>query len=147
MGKPIVNLTQAAQLEMIEDLLKPIIKSNPKLFVIALNNVSSHGGVFEDTNVWLDDNDNFLNEWFRSIDSMRAAVNRSMTDYYSKLDYVIYDLEKVGIFGDKIPAYTYKEITDVNDKKYLKKLSDLIKANKPKRKKSVDEVVDVKILM
>jgi hypothetical protein len=50
----------------------------PKYFLIALNNVSSHGEVFEKNfNEFLDDEDKFLGKWFDGIEGMLKAVKEA----------------------------------------------------------------------
>ena len=62
-------------LAITEAVLKSILQEiGPKKFAVALHNASVHGSVFkENFSEYLDDEDDFLKQWYEGIDLLNRA--------------------------------------------------------------------------
>ncbi len=89
------KIAQRAQLDLAESVLKGLLTTlDPKLFASALNNVCAHGEVFkENFNEYLEYNDNFLQDWFKGIETLSIALKRHDSNFYENVNNLVEDIE------------------------------------------------------
>lgn len=71
------NDRNLAKLAVAEDVMRSVLCSvGPKLFAIALNNISMHGEIFIEQGIELDEKDEILGEWFDGIETLNSAADK-----------------------------------------------------------------------